>query len=112
MFENNRVRLEMFGDRMRYSRFIASWITASKNAGIGVYFDNLFRDWLRSLGVTENEICDIHKLATCGKMELENNAVDFIQKKSSEYHDYDVSTMSHEDFNKCMHDRKGRLIFK
>lgn len=58
-----------------YSRYIASWL----NEG-GSYFGKEFRDWLASEGLSENEIRDVMELATCGKLELEYSAKEYVKK--------------------------------
>ena len=63
---------------IHYSRYIASW----HNAGGRVY-DSLFEDLLRSTQqLTDDEIHDIREMATCGKLELEVSAREFLKGKS------------------------------
>ena len=57
----------------RYSRFIASYV----NAG-GDVWDHHFKDWLTSLGLSNDEVVDIVEMATCGACELEANARSFL----------------------------------
>lgn len=64
---------------VHYSRYIASW----KNSG-GEYFGEEFEEWLRSEGFDEEEIRDVKEMATCGKLELEMAAKEFINKEKEE----------------------------
>ena len=66
---------------IHYSRIIASW------ANVGGKFDQEFKNWLRSIEdesgdrlFDEETIADIYNLATCGKMEWEENARRFLNK--------------------------------
>lgn len=70
-FENKKTE----GQKVHYSRYIASW----KNAG-GHYYGEQFEKWLRSNGLTEQEISDVKELANCGKMELEVGAKFYVNK--------------------------------
>jgi hypothetical protein len=63
MFENKLYK------GIHATRYIASW----RNSG-GRWFGYEFRDWLKSLGLNEDEIREIWNMATCGKLELETNA--------------------------------------
>lgn len=70
MFENKKL-----GD-VHYSRVIASW----RNVYPGkVWYEESFKDWLRDLGATEEQVRDICELANCGKFELERDAERFIE---------------------------------
>ena len=67
---------------VHYSRIIASWV----NAG-GDVNSIEFREWLRSIKdenneriLTEDQVWQITKLATCGKLEFENDAERFIKE--------------------------------
>ena len=80
-WQNNRV---CEGKGEPYSRFIASWVVANDKRWI---FGDTFKDWLRSLDLTEDEIHDIYEMATCGKMEMEGNAKNFISKHVHSYVD-------------------------
>ena len=68
-FEN----LKPLGYHWRYSRFIASY----NNAGGDVH-SPLFKTWLMSLGLSDDEIADVIEMATCGACELENSARAFL----------------------------------
>lgn len=57
------------------SRYIASWVKAG---GGTKYFDGL-REWLESLGVSEDEAAHIYNFARCGKLELETSAKAFLK---------------------------------
>lgn len=73
MFKNNLI------GEIHETRFIASWL----RAGGQLYFvedvDN-FREWLLSFGLSEDEVYHISNMATCGKVELEHNAREFLSK--------------------------------
>lgn len=71
MFENNLIN-DIHG-----TRYIISWLKAGGRLYYGVDVDN-FRKWLLSLGLTEDEVYHISNIATCGKLELENNAKKFL----------------------------------
>ena len=61
-----------------YSRYIESW----RNVGGYIEKDEFFDEWLRSVGVTESEIRDIHELSYCaGAFELEQSARPFVKKQ-------------------------------
>lgn len=66
-------------DGLNYSRYIASWCNAGGSLRT---FDeyNSFIKWLETLDLTEEEIVNIAKIATCGKIELEDSAAEFILK--------------------------------
>lgn len=64
----------------RVSRYIASW----RNEGGSFMCGEFFKDWLRSEGLTEQEVDHVYWMATCGKMELERSAKPFI-KAQKEY---------------------------
>ena len=57
------------------SRYIASY------ANVGGDLQNRwqFIDWLQSVGLTEDEAWFVANLATCGKFELQKNAVDWLR---------------------------------
>lgn len=61
------------------SRYIVSW----RHAG-GKYFYDEFEDWLKSEGLTEEEIRDAVEMATMGKLELEVSALAFVKKEQDE----------------------------
>ena len=71
MLENKRL-----GD-VHYSRVIASWMHEYPGH---VYFGKTFKDWLRNLGATEEQVADIYEMATCGRLELECDAKRFIKE--------------------------------
>ena len=73
MFENKI----LMGD-IHMSRFIASWIRVGGSLKTGKGIDD-FNEWLRSLGLSEDDIYQITNLATCGKMELESDARKFMK---------------------------------
>ena len=68
---------------IHYSRYIASWYKA------GGQFRHLtdtlnFKDWLRSMGLSEDEVQTIANMAVCGKLELEESAKVFIEEMQEE----------------------------
>lgn len=80
--------------KIHYSRYIASWLKIvlktdlieKKKYCIGHYhietvFGDDFGDWLKQLGLNEDEIREIKELATNGKLELEDSAYDYIVGK-------------------------------
>lgn len=58
------------------SRYIVSW----RHAGGKRFYDE-FEDWLRSEGLSEEEIRDAVEMATMGKLELEVSAQAFVKKE-------------------------------
>lgn len=67
-------------NKIEYSRYIASW-------GNVVGFTDIskvrkFESWLKSLGLSDDEVIDISRLATCGKMELEHDIEKFIAENN------------------------------
>lgn len=68
-----------------YSRYIASWA----NEGGTFQHEGLwdFKDWLKSLGLDDEEIIEIAFLANNGKLELEVNAKEFMKnsKRKDKY---------------------------
>ncbi len=74
MFEN-----KITHNGIPYSRYIASW----HNAGGRIYkYRSIFEDWLRQTQqLTDEEVHDIIEMATCGKLELEENAKKFLSGK-------------------------------
>lgn len=61
------------------TRFIASWLKVGGQLKYGKDIDD-FREWLESLGLTEDKIDHIVELATNGKLELESSAKRFLNK--------------------------------
>ena len=60
-----------------YSRFIASWIIVG--GPLQTINDlNMFKDWLRSLKLDEEDVHNISEMASNGKLELQTNAKHFI----------------------------------
>lgn len=76
MFKNNLI------GNIYETRFIASWIIAGgKINGRGAVKD--FKEWLKSLGLTDDQVNHIAYIATNGKLELEYNAEQFLKRKGS-----------------------------
>jgi hypothetical protein len=73
MFENEII------NGVHASRYIASWCKAGGHLGRRERGRFDFKDWLESLGLTEDEVRHIYNLATNGKLELENSAREFIE---------------------------------
>ena len=61
------------------SRFIASWLRVGGKLNNGSDM-NLFKSWLRELGLGKEDIEAIRFLAANGKLELQNSAKEFIDK--------------------------------
>jgi len=73
-FENKQINGYTYA-----SRFIASWVRVGGTLSMydGGSYD--FEDWLKSLGLSEEDINHIMHLAKNGKMELESSARSFIK---------------------------------
>lgn len=69
--ENKRTEVQ----GILYSRYISSW----RNKG-GDYFGKQFEKWLESNYCTKDEIAEMKFMATCGKIELEISAEDYVKK--------------------------------
>ena len=82
---------------VHYTRYIVSWVKeylklyqeervslqdhpVHRARGVHGIFGSEFKDWLRSLDLTEDEIDDIYLIATNGKMELEASALMYIKE--------------------------------
>ena len=77
MFENKY--LKEYG--IHYSRIISSWMNAGGLLKEGKDRDD-FRDWLKNTEVlTDEQIDDIYRMATNGKLEWEANARLFLSNK-------------------------------
>ena len=63
------------------SRFIASWLRVGGKLNNGSDM-NLFKSWLRELGLGKEDIEAIRFLAVNGKLELQNSAKEFIDKNT------------------------------
>lgn len=64
---------------IRYSRYIASWTRTAKEH---INDRNLFEKWLKTQGLTDDEVIDILEQYHCGKMELEHDIKRFMQTNS------------------------------
>lgn len=62
------------------TRFIMSWIRAGGGLRYGEDIDD-FREWLSSLGLSEDDVSHIVFLATNGKLELEISAKIFLKTR-------------------------------
>lgn len=76
MFENMKDKK----NNVHYSRYIASF----KEAG-GSVRSLLFKDWLRHLELDDVDVDSIWNLAINGKMELTDDASEFIREHKSKY---------------------------
>ena len=59
------------------SRYIASWLRAGGKLKTGKDVSD-FKKWLKSLGLSDEEVRQVWYLATNGKLELQENAKKFI----------------------------------
>ena len=75
MFENKIIK------GVHASRFIMSWIRQGGNI-TWIEGINDFKEWLKSLGLSKEEVNDICEMATNGKLELEISAKNFIENIS------------------------------
>lgn len=73
-FENKQVNGYVY-----YTRFFASWI---RSGGDPIYLrkERGFEDWLRHLGLNEEDINGIMFLAENGRLELETDAKRFLKE--------------------------------
>ena len=62
---------------IHYTRYIESW----RNVGGLIGYDGYFDEWLKSEGLTDEEIHDIHEIYGMGKLELELSAKPFVDKQ-------------------------------
>lgn len=61
------------------SRYIASWLRAGGELKTGKDISD-FKKWLKSLGLSDEEVHKVWYLATNGKLELQENAKKFIRE--------------------------------
>ena len=61
------------------SRYIASWAKMGGHLGRGPKGRFDFSFWLESLGLSTDEVNHIYNLATCGRLELETSARNFMK---------------------------------
>ena len=78
MFENRQINGYTYA-----TRFIASWVREGGELRTGKDYDD-FKEWLRSLGLKEDDVNHIYFLASNGKMELEYRARVFLANKKNE----------------------------
>lgn len=64
------------------TRYIASWTNSGGSLSYRGINSEDFGEWLKSLGLSEEDIYDIVGIARNGKMELEQLAKQFIKNKS------------------------------
>lgn len=62
------------------SRYIASWAKKGGHFGRGKCGRFDFRKWLKSLGLEDDEVHHIYRLADNGKLELETSADKFMDE--------------------------------
>lgn len=72
MFTNKQI------NEIYETRYIASWLKAGGKLYYGEDIDE-FSAWLKTLGLSNDEVYHVVALATCGKLELEINAERFIK---------------------------------
>lgn len=58
---------------IHYSRYIASWIHELRHSE-----KIMFKNWLISLGLNDDEVKDIYEMYTNGKLELQDSAGRFL----------------------------------
>lgn len=76
MFENKYIaRLDC-----HYSRIIASWYNAGGTIETSVRKSLKFFEWMKTIGLTDDERKEIWYLATNGKLEFEDSARKFISE--------------------------------
>lgn len=71
MFSNNKI------NDVYETRYIASWLRSGGGLRFGEDYDE-FRNWLKTLNLSDDEVDHIMNLAMNGKMELETSAKKFI----------------------------------
>lgn len=64
---------------IHYSRYIASWHNAGGDVNT-IKGIALFREWLKSIGLNDDDIALTMEMAMCGKMELEASAEAFMNE--------------------------------
>ena len=74
MFEN-----KLSSEGIHYSRYVASWRKTKREISDQRVPNTLFWKWLKSRGLSDDECWGIVNLATNGKLELEDDARDFIK---------------------------------
>lgn len=74
MFENKTTKVQ----GIHYSRYIASWL----NSGGSIHDarTDVFREWLESNELNQDEISRVMEMMTCGKLELEYTAKQALNK--------------------------------
>lgn len=98
MFENKKTIV----GGVHYSRYIESWRNVGGFCDRGEYFD----EWLKSEGLTDEEIHDVHDLCVCaGKFELEQSARPFVEKQKKEIEEI-LKELENEGFIKKKKPRK------
>lgn len=65
------------------SRYIASWYIAGGGQLKGRRNVTMFKNWLRHLGLDEDEVMAVFMFATNGKLELQDNAKEFIASEEA-----------------------------
>lgn len=58
------------------SRYIASWIKSG-----GGRFDWAFKEWLKDLGLSDDDVRIVYNFATNGKLEYQEHAKAWLQEK-------------------------------
>lgn len=78
MYMHNEWQNRFSSQGIRYSRYIASYVKEVAISGRRFYICE-FSDWIKAIGLSDDEIRDIVHLADCGKMELEMKAKAYIK---------------------------------
>ncbi len=76
MLENKKV------NGVHASRYIASWGRVGGSLRYGTGLED-FSDWLRSLGISDDDVADIREMASMGRLELEQSARYFIHMQNN-----------------------------
>lgn len=77
-FENKQINGYTYA-----TRFIMSWIRSGGVFNVRGVGYNDFKQWLKSLGLSDDDVTYVVDLAKSGKMELEYSAKKFIEEQSS-----------------------------
>ena len=87
MFENKKINVPCIGEEVHASRLIASWLNTGGSMCETTLDDEgmhefMFLAWLRSLGISEEDVSYMYNFADTGKLELE-----LLAKKFRETHE-------------------------
>lgn len=90
MFENEKVYVSSVDEYVHVSRIIASWyniVKRRKDRDVLGYESIYFAKWLNYIGLSDDDADTVYAIATNGKMELEHQAVDLINKLNKIFED-------------------------